>query len=113
LGGSGELVPAGGNHRGVDEVVQVVLETIRDAYDEFKVDPTEFIAAGERVVALGAFTVRPEGADRTVTTPFAQIAEFRDGRMVRVRWFTDTAEWLFAMPEAPNASNGRQPEQSA
>jgi ketosteroid isomerase-like protein len=99
--GVGELVPGGGRHHGVDEVVREVFGSFREAYEEFKAEPEEFIGTGERVVVLGTFTVRPEGGARTISTPFAQVAEFRDGRMARVRWFTDTAEWLYAMPEAP------------
>jgi uncharacterized protein len=99
--GVGELVPAGGRHRGVDEVVQQVFDAIRDAYEDFEAEPQEFIDAGERIIALGTFTVRPEGAERIVSTPFAQVADFREGTMARVRWYTDTAEWLYAMPETP------------
>jgi ketosteroid isomerase-like protein len=102
--GVGDLVPAGARHRGVDQVVHQVLETLPDAYERFEAAPEEFIDAGECIIALGTFTVRPEGADRTVSTPFAQVAEFDDGRMARVRWFTDTAEWLYAMPESPSGS---------
>ena len=102
--GVGELVPAGARHRGIDEVMRQVLETLPAAYEHFRAEPEEFIDAGECIIALGTFTVRPEGADRTVSTPFAQVAEFQDGRMARVRWFTDTAEWLYAMPESPSAS---------
>jgi uncharacterized protein len=99
--GVGELVPGGTSHRGVDDVLREVFATLDVAYEEFRAEPEEFIDAGERIVALGTFTVRPEGADRTVRTPFAEVAEFRDGRITRARWFTDTAEWLYAMPEGP------------
>jgi ketosteroid isomerase-like protein len=102
--GVSELVPGGARHRGLDEVVQQVFETIRDAYDELSAEPEEFIDAGERIVVLGTFTVRPEGGVRTISTPFVQVAEFRDARVARARWFTDTAEWLFAMPEVPSSS---------
>jgi len=102
--GVGELVPGGARHRGVDEVVEQVFESIRDAYDEFCADPEEFIDVGERVIALGTFTVRPEGGERTIRTPFVEVIDFRGGRMARVRWFTDTAEWVYAMPTTPPAS---------
>lgn len=104
--GVGELVPAGGDHRGADVVVTQVFETIPDAYEEFRAEPEEFLDADEHVVALGTFTGRPEGSERAISTPFAGVAEFRDGRIARMRWFTDTAEWLYAMPEAPDAAAG-------
>jgi uncharacterized protein len=110
--GVGELVPAGARHRGVDEVVHDVFDTIRDAYEDFQAEPEEFIDAGERVVALGTVTVRPEGAERIVRTPFVQVVDFSDGRMARVRSFTDTAEWLYAMPETPSDHANVSPEES-
>jgi len=97
--GLGELVPGGAPQRGLDAVVDNVLRVFSEAYEQFEIATESYLEVDECLISFGTFIVRPQGATRSVRTPFIQVAEFRAGRVVDMRWLTDTAEWLFAMPE--------------
>jgi ketosteroid isomerase-like protein len=52
---------------------------------------TEFLDAGENVVALGRFQGYALATGVAVDVPFAHIWTVRDGHLIRGRMFTDTA----------------------
>jgi ketosteroid isomerase-like protein len=62
-------------------------------YGSFDLDtaPSEFLDAGENIVALGRHQGRALSTGVVVDIPFAHVWTVRDGRLVRCRMFTDTA----------------------
>ena len=69
-----------------------------EAWDEFQVDVDELIEAGEGVI-VAAITLHGHGAGSGVQVDqrFFHVFELRDGRVWRVREYTERAEALEAV----------------
>lgn len=80
-----------GTYRGRAAVLGEVLARMPEVWEEFRVDPAEFLAVDGRVVVTGTLTVRARGTGGSAVAPFVHIWELRDGRIVSWRCHTDTA----------------------
>jgi len=89
-----ESVPWGGAHRGHDAFGEH-MQRFAGHFEEFRLEPVEFLDAGEQVVVLGRFVGR--GARGDFDVPFAQVWDLAGGKAVRVETFTDTASVLQAL----------------
>jgi uncharacterized protein len=90
-----EGLPFAGTHYGREAVVSGVFATVPDTWDEFRVEPEEFLGDGEAVVAIGAFHARAGG--RTLEAPFAHVWRVRGGLAAEFHNHTDTAAFLAAL----------------
>lgn len=87
--GAGKHVPTSGERRGkaqVGEFFKQVAENVN--FSRF--EPKEFIATGDKVVALGHYTAKtPIG--RTFDSDFAMVFTVRNGKVVEFQEFMDSA----------------------
>jgi ketosteroid isomerase-like protein len=83
------------------EVVERFTREFWGTWDDYRAEPTDFLAIGDEVVV----DVSESGRGRGSGVPFArthvQVWTFRDGRVVRWRLFVDKAEALAAAGAAP------------
>ena len=86
--GSTDL-PGGGTHEGKDAVKEV-LQDIPNHWDDFAVEPDEWIEDGDTVIVLGHNTGTPKGGGDQIKTPFVHIWRFEGGKASRVQLLTDT-----------------------
>jgi ketosteroid isomerase-like protein len=59
-------------------------------WDNYRAQPTEFIDAGDTVVALGRYSGTYKATGRSMDAAFAHVWTLRDGRVVRFRQYMDT-----------------------
>jgi hypothetical protein len=85
-------LPYGGTHRGLAEM-QALAGRWMELYEEMRVEPEEFLDAGDTVVVIGRYHVRPRGAE-ALDTWFVNVFDLADGRIVRFRDFSDKAARL-------------------
>jgi ketosteroid isomerase-like protein len=83
-----ESLPWGGSYRGHEEFGRHMQE-FGSHFEEIRIEPREYLDAGDRVVVTGSFSGRAAGGEFDVGT--AWVWELRDGKAVRVESFTDTA----------------------
>ena len=87
--GAGPHVPTSGERRGkaqVGEFFKQVAETATFS----RCEPKEFIATGDKVVALGHYTATtPTG--KKFDSDFAMVFTVRNGRVIEFQEFTDSA----------------------
>jgi len=81
---------AAGERRGKQEVAGF-FQTINEMWEFLAFEPREFIASGDRVVALGRYDVRSRQTGRTAASHWAMAFTFRDGLVVHFQEFTDTS----------------------
>lgn len=76
--------------------VAAYMEALTSAYEllEYRID--EFIAQGDRVVALGACRWRTRSTGVEVATAKADVFRFRDGKVTEFFEFFDTAKAVAA-----------------
>jgi uncharacterized protein len=89
-----ESLPWGGVHHGHDEF-GAHMQSFAANFEEFRVEPREFLDAGDRVVVTGRFAGRGAGGEFDVGVVY--VWELRDSKVVRVEGHTDTARVLAAL----------------
>jgi ketosteroid isomerase-like protein len=72
------------------------LNKVREVYPDFRVEPERFIDAGEDVVVIGI--ARGSSASGVlVERRQGYVWTVRDGKAIRLRWFTEPGEALKAV----------------
>ena len=82
--------------RGYGEISQAFDIEDRDVWDEHRIEPREFIDAGDRVVVLHREYQRGKGSGVEIVIDTASILDLRDGRIVRRQGYIKPAEALEA-----------------
>jgi uncharacterized protein len=85
---SGVLV--GGTYHGVEEAGRF-FSSLGDDQEPRLFEPREFVAQGEKVVALGHYAWHVEATGREWESDFAHVFVVRDGKIARFQEYTDTA----------------------
>jgi ketosteroid isomerase-like protein len=91
-----EILPWAKTRRTRDEVVEFF--TVLDQQWEFEqFEPREYVAQGDRVVALGYFKARSKKTDRRMEENWAMEWTLSNGKVTRYRAYDDTAAMVAAM----------------
>jgi len=81
--------------RGLGEILAAFDAETEEAWDEHRIEPQEFVDAGDRVVILHREYQRSKsGVELVIDT--ASIHDVRDGRIVRMQGYMDPAAALKA-----------------
>jgi uncharacterized protein len=83
-------VPVGGTYHGVEEAGRF-FSSLGDAQEPRHFEPREFVAQGEKVVALGHYAWHVGATGRQWESDFAHVFVVRDGKIARFQEYTDTA----------------------
>ncbi len=83
--------------RGFGEITQAFDTEDRDVWEEHRIEPREFIDAGDRVVILHREYQRGKGSGVEIVIDTASIHDLRDGRIVRMQGYVNPAEALAAV----------------
>jgi ketosteroid isomerase-like protein len=83
--------------RGLGEISQAFDTEDRDVWDEHRIEPREYIDAGDRVVVLHREYQRGKGSGVEIVIDTASILDVRDGRIVRMQGYMNPAEALEAV----------------
>ncbi len=78
----GRELPLRGSHPyvGPQAVLEGVFARLGDEWEVFKVEPEEFLDAGDRVVALGTYTAIYGATGKEVRAQFAHVWGLREGK---------------------------------
>lgn len=90
IGPDSDTLPFAGCFRGKAEIAQFFAK-LASASEAVSFAPRHFIAEGDMVVAVGDSTWRAISTGRTYDTPWVHVFTMRDGKVVRLETFYDTA----------------------
>jgi 2-(1,2-epoxy-1,2-dihydrophenyl)acetyl-CoA isomerase len=94
---------AGGVHLGPDAMLAEVWGPVFVHYD-IAVEPRECLRCGpEAAVVIGRYRGSGRATGSRLDAAFAHVFELRDGRVSRLRQFTDSAAWWRAAGVRPAA----------
>jgi ketosteroid isomerase-like protein len=85
-----EGVPFAGARRRTGAVAEF-FSTLADAQDVLSFEPREFVAQGNKVIALGDYSWRVKKNGREYGSDFAHVFTVRDGKIVAFHEYMDTA----------------------
>ena len=83
-------VPYTGTRNGTTGVADF-FATLAESEDTLKFEPREFIAQGDKVVAIGQYGARVKSTGREYETYFAQVFTLRDGKLTSFVEYLDSA----------------------
>ncbi len=83
-------IPFGGRYHGHEQVAQF-FATIRETVKAEQFEPQEFIAKGDKVVVLGHERIRVKSNGRTCETDWVHVFTLRNGKVVKIHVYSDTA----------------------
>ena len=87
--GAGSHVPTSGERRGKAAVAEFFGQVAANvSFSKF--EPKEFVATGDKVVALGHYTATTP-TNRTFDSDFAMVFTLRDGKVTHFQEFSDSA----------------------
>jgi ketosteroid isomerase-like protein len=75
-----------GTFRGTQGLEQMV-GVVKEAWEEIRVDPAEYLDAGDNVVFFGRFYARRRGGDLEVSDAGTCVFEVQDGKVSRFALF--------------------------
>jgi len=87
--GAGAHVPTSGERRGKAAVAEFFGQVAANV-NFLKFEPKEFVATGDKVVALGHYTATTP-TSRTFDSDFAMVFTVRDGKVTHFQEFADSA----------------------
>ena len=93
-------IPTSGQRKGKPEV-QRFFQNVADAWEFASFEPKQFVAQGDQVVAFGSYSGTAKGTGRKFDCQWAQMFTVQNGKVVRFREYTDTANLLEAYAGAP------------
>ena len=79
------------------EGFRAFLRDVWEALDDTRFEFPDVRDAGDRVVAIGHLYARGKTSGVMAETPFAYVGEFKDGKAIRLRGYTDAKEALEAV----------------
>jgi ketosteroid isomerase-like protein len=88
--GAGPQVPTSGPRRGRAEV-QTFFGQLVENVDFKKFEPREFVAEGDKVVALGYYEAVAKKTGRSFKSEWVMIFTIANGKVVKFREFADSA----------------------
>ena len=101
--GPPDVMPAAGTRRGRQAVAEF-FATVSEQEDIEVFEPQEFIAQGNKVVAILEYRSRVKATGRIAETSLVHVFDIAGGKVKRFREFFDTASVLPAFTSAQAAT---------
>jgi hypothetical protein len=88
--GTAKHVPFSGERKGKAGVAEF-FKQVAESEDFQQFEPREFVAQGDRVVAIGHYRAVTKATGKTFESDFAMVFTLRGGKVATFREFTDSA----------------------
>ena len=88
--GTAKHVPFSGDRQGKASVAEFFRQ-VAESEDFEQFEPREFIAQGDKVVAIGHYRAQTKATGRTFESDFVMVFTLRDGKVAGFQEFTDSA----------------------
>lgn len=95
LPGPTDIIPFAGERRGRDEVGQF-FSALAENQEPLEFEPQQFVAQGDKVVALGQYRWRIKSTGRETASDWAHVFTVRDGKIAGFQEYYDTADCVNA-----------------
>jgi ketosteroid isomerase-like protein len=104
--GPPESIPTAGTRYGRRQVEQY-FATLKDTEEVGSLEPREFIAEGDKVVAIGVLQRQVKSTGSVISSPWIHVFTLQDGKIAEFRSFYDTAAAIEALENSQPRPAGR------
>lgn len=104
--GPTDIMPAAGTRKGRDGVKEF-FSTLAAQEDVELFEPQEYIAQGDKVVAISKYRGRVKATGRTADAELVHVFEIKDGKVKRFKEYYDTASVLPAFETKTQVATGK------
>ena len=104
--GPPHLIPTAGTRYGPEQVEQY-FSLLKSSGQLKGWWPLEFIAEGDKVVAIGELQNEVKATGSSIRSPWVHVFTLRKGKIFEFRSFYDTAAAITALETAPPSPRGR------
>ena len=88
--GTAKHVPFSGERKGKTSVAEF-FRLVAENEDFQQFEPREFVAQGDKVVAIGHYRAVTKSTSKTFESDFVMVFTLRDGKLTKFQEFTDSA----------------------
>lgn len=89
--------PNGGEYVGADEIFLHVFKGFSDNWSDWSADVTEFLDAGDDIIAVGTYSGTFNNSGKSLEADFCHRYTLKDGVITHFKQFTDTGLFFAAM----------------
>lgn len=82
--------PYAGTYRGLDAITKAVFYRLGTEWEGYQADPHTFVGDDEHVAVFGVYSGTFKATGRSMSSPFAHLYEFKNGKIVRMTQYVDT-----------------------
>ena len=93
-----------GVRRGIEEL-RIVIETVREGWETWDMEPEELTAVGDQVVVVIRYRARGRTSGVELEGRESALITFRDGKIARYEWFQGPGDALEAAEARGEASD--------
>lgn len=86
-----EGFPYAGTYVGVEALMRGVFHRLAREWADYTASVHTYLADGERVAAFGVYSGTYKATGKSMRAHFAHLYELRDGRIVRMQQYVDSA----------------------
>jgi len=86
-----EGFPYAGTYVGIEALMQGVFQRLATEWDGFQAKTHTYLADGDRVAAFGVYSGTYKATGKSMTAHFAHLYELRDGQIIRMQQYVDSA----------------------
>lgn len=89
--------PYAGTYTGPDEIVAKVFGRLASEWQDYRATVHSYLADGDRVAAFGLYSGTYRATGKTMSATFAHLYRLKDGKIVSMEQYVDSAMVLQAM----------------
>lgn len=86
-----EGFPYAGTYVGVEALMKGVFNRLATEWNGYKAQVHTYLADGDRVAAFGVYSGTYKATGKWMTAHFAHLYELREGQIIRMQQYVDTA----------------------
>lgn len=86
-----EGFPYAGTYIGVDALMKGVFHRLATEWDDYKAKVHTYLADGDRIAAFGVYSGTYKATGKSMSAAFAHLYELKDGKIIRMQQYVDTA----------------------
>jgi ketosteroid isomerase-like protein len=86
-----EGFPYAGTYVGVDALMKGVFHRLATEWDGYRAEVHTYLSDGDRIAAFGVYSGTYKATGKSMVAAFAHLYELKDGKIIRMQQYVDTA----------------------